>query len=443
MSNYCESAIRAFFIVVASATLVLGCAAQKTSRTLMPTPLGLTLGLQHPGGDFHFACNCAKDEIPVFVVSGRNLEDADDPLNPFGTDRSRRPNLGIAYVTIGEGLTAQELHDETVSNQKNKKAQAEFKRIELAKQPIHIDPWKVKDDFVRHTGNPWVRAIKNQLDRTGRRSVCIFVHGYNTEFIDNTLLAAELYHYLGRQGAVISFEWPSESRLLGYIADKGNATFSTRHFRGMISNIAKECDVESITIIAHSAGSPIVVGAMRELRLLEYDHPPEYVRQKYKLDKVVLAAPDMDLQEFINGVFDGFHELANHVAVYASPKDRALQISAKLYGNERLGRSVGRMADWEKKVLSEVDQIQMIDASQAEKMFGNFLGHSYFHRDPWISSDIGSFIMGRAPQQRGLIKPDGAIFWQFPHDYPDRLRDLITTPIMETMSKMLPTQKRQ
>jgi len=364
-------------------------------------------------------------------------------LDPFGVERSRQPNLGIAYVTIGEGLSVEDLHRETVTSARKKKARAEFKRIELSTQPINIDPWKVKDDVVRHGDNPWVQAIKAQLDKSENRSICIFVHGYNTEFIDNTLLAAEIFHYLGRQGAIVSFEWPSESRLLGYITDKGNATYSTRHFRGMISNVAKECDVDSITIIAHSAGAPIVVGAMREIRLLEHDQPSEYVQQKYKVDNVVLAAPDMDLLEFINGVYDGFHEVAKNVAVYASPKDRALKLAGKLYGNERLGRSVGKLEDWEKNVLGDVQQIQMIDASQAEKMFGNFLGHSYFHRDPWISSDIGSFILGSDPKSRGLIKPEGQIFWQFPKDYPDRLRQLSKHPLTETRTDARPILHQQ
>ena len=388
----------------------------------MPTPLALTLGLQHAGGDFHAACACSENEFPVFIVSGRNVEDASRHPDPFGTDRSRQPNLGIAYVSIGEELTSEELHHDTVSDEGNKKAITRFKRIELSDQPIRTDPWQVKDPVVRLTDHPWVQSLKQHLDQSPSRSVCIFVHGYNTEFVDNTLLAGEIYHYLGRQGAIISYEWPSESKLLGYIADKGNAMYSTRHFRGMLSNIAKECSIDSITIIAHSAGSPIVVRAMHELRLLEQELNPHELQEKYKIESVVLAAPDMDLLQFINSVYDRFYEVAKRVAVYASPKDRALLVSSKLYGNERLGRSVGNLEDWEKEVLGRVDQIYMIDASKAENMFDTFLGHSYFHRDPWISSDIGLHILGKHPSERGLERQDGEIFWRFPLDYPNRLK---------------------
>lgn len=170
---------------------------------------------------------------------------------------------------------------------------------------------------------------------------------------------------------------------------------------------------------------------MREIRRLEYDLPAEEVQRKYKIENVVLAAPDMDLLEFINGVYDRFYQVAKNVAVYASPKDRALVVSGKLYGNERLGHAVGKIEDWEKDVLGRVSQLQMIDATIAEDAFGSFLGHSYFHRDPWVSSDIGSYIPGRSPQERGLVRPAGEIFWQFPPNYPERLKQIIDSHPVE------------
>lgn len=293
--------------------------------------------------------------------------------------------------------------------------------MELSPQPIKVDPWLIKDDVVRHDGNPWVQALKRQLDQTDNRNVCIFVHGYNASFIKNTLLAAEIFHYTGRQGAMVSFEWPSESSVFGYLADKGNATYSTRHFRGLIANLAKEVEIDSITIIAHSAGSPIVVNALRELRLLEHDLSAEDVREKYHIGRVVLAAPDMDLMAFVNAIHDRFFELAEGIAVYASPNDKSLGLSQVLYDEKRLGRSVGRLEDWEKQVLLAAENIEMIDASLADKQWGTFLGHSYFHRDPWVSSDIGAFMLRKLPESRELVREPGEVFWNFPRDYPDRL----------------------
>ena len=412
-------------VIVAAAC---GCAARKISRELMPTPLALTLDVPHPGGDFIAGCQCANEPIPVYVMSGRKVEDPERMLDPFGNERSHIPSLGVAYVTVGANLTPEQLHSETTGDKKRKKARVVFDRFELSKAPLNLDPWRVKDSVVRYQDNPWVQAINAQLNHSDGRNVTIFVHGYNTQFIDNTLIAAEIFHYMGRKGAMVSFEWPSESRLLGYIQDKGNAAYSTRHFRALISNIAKECSVDSITIIAHSAGTPIVVNALRELRLLEFDLSAQELQAKYAIGRIVLAAPDMDLMAFTNAVQDRFYELTTGVAVYASPKDRALGLSEKLYGSSRLGRSVGKIEPFEQKLLQHASAIELVDASVAEKEFGSALGHSYFFRDPWVSSDIGSFILGRSPDDRGLVKPQGnQVFWEFPKDYPEQLKQRIET----------------
>ena len=403
---------------------VAGCVQSKYSHRLMPTPLGITAGLPYPGSDAKDSTSRVSESVPVFVVSGRRVEPGKKGLDPFGSERSHRPVLGVAQVKIGEGLSPDELREETMTPREKKKAMVEFSKIELTPWSTEVSPWRVKDDVPRHRDNPWVQAVNQQLEETGSRHATIFVHGYNTEFVDNTMLAAEVYHYLGRQGAMISFEWPSESSLLGYMADKGNATYSTRHFRALVSNLAKECDVDQITILAHSAGSPIVVNALREIRMLEFELTPLEIQKKYGVHRVVLAAPDMDMMAFINAVHDRFYEVSGSVAVYASTRDRALELSQWLYGNTRLGRAVGHLEPWESQVLKGVPAIQMVDASVAEERHRNLLGHGYFHRDPWVSSDIGAFIMGRLPTDRGLVRTEGEVFWQFPKDFPERLTAL-------------------
>ena len=407
--------------------VTFGCAAsRKLSRRLMPTPVALTLGIPQPGGDFIAGCDCASDKFPVFVISGRNVEDKCDPINPFGDERSATPTLGVAYVQVGAGLTPAELLAETLTDKKHKRAKVTYDRIELDKTPLPDDPWQVRDDTIRFQDNSWVKAVKAQMNSTGSQTATIYVHGYNTDYIDNTLIAGEIYHYMGRQGAMMSFEWPSESKLLGYIPDKANANASTHQFRALISNIARECNIDSITIVAHSAGCPIVVNAIRELRLLEYDLTAEQIQDKYRVGRVVLAAPDMDLRTFENAVYDRFYEATTGVAVYASPRDRALKFSERLNGSSRLGRSVGELTEREQKVFLRVPQVEMIDASIAEQQFGTLVGHSYFQRDPWVSSDIGSFLLGRTPTQRGLTRTaDEPVFWQFEEDYPDRLKQLL------------------
>jgi len=161
----------------------LGCAKQKLSRELMPTPVALTLNIPHPGGDFRDCSRCADEAIPVFVMSGRNVEDPNRKRDPFSNERAHVPMLGTAYVKVGEGLSPEELHEETISEKLRKRAKVVFKGFQLDETPLEVDPWRVKDNVVRYQGSPWVQAIRAQMELTKTRHVTIFVHGYNTEFM--------------------------------------------------------------------------------------------------------------------------------------------------------------------------------------------------------------------------------------------------------------------
>lgn len=105
-------------LIISSVAFSTGCAPKK--RTLMPTPIGIVAGLPYPGhdsSDFQ-----TTEDVPVFILSGRNVHEDEDRVNPFGNGRSRNPKLGIAYVKIGEGLTAEELREETLTDRAKKKS---------------------------------------------------------------------------------------------------------------------------------------------------------------------------------------------------------------------------------------------------------------------------------------------------------------------------------
>ncbi len=398
-----------------------GIAPQPGTTRLAPTPIGLVAGIPLPLDKVK--SEELTEQIPVFIVSSRNIEEKKHNVDPFGNKRNRHesPNLAVGYVNIGEGMTSEEIVAETISERRRKKARVELAKVDVHPKFENINLWEMDTTDGERNSHSWTNALRAQLDKSTSRQVVVFVHGYNTHLITNTEQSAEIFHYLGRQGAVINFEWPSQGKLLGYIQDKGNAEQSTRLFRGMLSSLATGVDASSITVIAHSAGNPIVVNALKELRLLENNATREELRAKYRINRVVLAAPDMDVMTFFNAVFDRFHEVAGGVAVYASPNDKALKLSSLLFADDRLGRSIGKLEDWEQKVLSGLDEIEMIDVSRPDGLYGSPFGHEYFYRNPWVSSDIGAFMFGRSPETRGLVRSEtDENFWNFPEDYVER-----------------------
>jgi esterase/lipase superfamily enzyme len=229
---------------------------------------------------------------------------------------------------------------------------------------------------------------------------------------------------------VVSFAWPSRHAILGYNADTANAAYATRQFRQLLGFLADNTDARTIHIIAHSAGAPVSIHALRELRLMHHGLPRERLLERFRIGHLVLAAPDMDLMGFFAAREDGFHEVARRVTFYANRTDRALSLSRWLSHQDRLGDSVGNLHAWELEAIHHFEHTEAVDVSNAERRFGDLLGHSYYQRDPWVSGDVALLLRhGLAPHERGLVRdPDSPGFWTFPADYPERLARVRTDP---------------
>jgi len=399
-----------FFTVFIAVLLGAGCSspfATPGKTVLAPTPISLIHG-KH--GEYHFEKDELGKSVPVFICSSRNLAPDADRVDPFGNKRSDElvPYLAIAQVSIGQNTTPEIVLAETINEVKRKKTKVKMGSVTMYDSP-KLTPFSSTEEKKREFGkNIWLKKLAAEMQKSDRKELTIFVHGYNTSLVENTELLGEMHHYAGRQGAVINYEWPSAGKLLGYFKDKGNAEHSTRLFRSFVSRVGLMTGAESVRIIAHSAGNPIVVNALA----------------KYKISQVVLAAPDMDSMRFMNAVFDRFFEMASNVTVYAYPKDKALAVSGKLFGTNRVGSALEKMTDWEKETLKQAANLQMVDVTLPQKQYGSLLGHGYFHRDPWVSSDIllGASISDAA--DRGLQKSKEGVFWEFSQDYPDQLKAL-------------------
>ncbi len=276
--------------------------------------------------------------------------------------------------------------------------------------------------------------LTTQLTDAGE--VYVYVHGYNTRFEHNAAFAASLRHYLGRRGPAIVYAWPSRGKLFGYFEDKGNAEFSVRHFRELMVYLASLDGVKRIHVVAHSAGCPIVVNALTELRLRhEARHIPAftnaYFRARTRIGRVVLAAPDMDLMAFIQSGRDGFSDLPESLCIYISAQDNALFLSSELFGQPRLGRDLLNLTQQQRNRLLSAGRSHAVDALGAQAHFPSLLGHSYYHQNPWVFSDLLVFLAtGLEPADRGLTSERADRIYTFPTDYEERLpalREAYTT----------------
>ena len=250
-------------------------------------------------------------------------------------------------------------------------------------------------------------------------------------FFENpVLVSAELWHFLGYQGAFIAYAWPSTPSKFAYIKDSDTSDGYARNFRLFLEYLAAETAVENIHVIGYSNGTRLVTRAMEQIALKNFARTAEEIRADIPLKNVILVGSDLDRGVFDNYIADGIAKTTDHLSVYMSNYDKALGVSQFLTRRQRLGQMFGdvegEMTRSGKQAMRDYqDRISFINVSDAEgSQTGN--GHGYFRSSPWASSDVLMTIYyGLRPKQRGLVEQADIPVYEFPPDYIKRLWDSI------------------
>ncbi len=418
--------IKCVLVLVAALPTLGGC-----QTVLMKTPAVVAAGRVDPFQ--HVVPEWQHNRAPVFVASTRTVSGKSDPARFFTNDRSREVQLGLATVEIGPGMTWEELIQESLAEKRRQNPELKVTAYE-AFGPLWTTAWPPDYHFHRDWSAPgvdrepaerFVKALEEVLAASHRKQITIFVHGFNTEFGGNLEIASEFWHYMSRDDVMMSFDWPSKGSVFSYQVDKANANFAIRQFRRLLEFVAAATSASRINIIAHSAGNPVVVEALRQLSLIYYDVDDDEARRRSKIGRVVLAAPDMDLDAALSAEVDGAARVTQDLAVYASREDNALGLSGDIFGDIRLGRSIGKLSPEERAALITTHS-QWIDVTAAQQRAPSFLGHSYFHQSPWVASDIILFLrLGASPEERGLVRDEKTGFLTFPDDYEKQLPEIV------------------
>jgi len=407
--------------------LVGACTQGPYTIDLMPVPVIYEDGTIDP-----FAGDRRIDESRhpgIFYATLRPPAEADGP--PYYLDqRGDVLRLGRARVSMGvEGMTWRDAA--TVSLQKDRPADYKL-HVES------IEEFGVLGETVTPFSDPALRdapeaigdrrfldALESELADSRQRDIFIFVHGYKVPFSDPALVAAELWHFLGYEGAFIAFSWPSTPSAWAYFADSNTASVSAYGFRKFLRFLARESSVRRIHILGYSAGTGLVTQTLHQMALLARNAKDPGSVASNKLGHVVLLGSDVDRN--LMGVYldDHLMSVIESLEIYLSDTDFALDTSAWIFGGRRTGQmwAEGEMKPAVKEYLLGQDDIRLIDVTDAEgAATGN--GHGYFRKSPWASSDILFLLRyGTHPAGRGLIRNEGEPVWNFPPDYPDRVQE--------------------
>jgi esterase/lipase superfamily enzyme len=350
----------------------------------------------------------------------------------YSAERCRETSFGVCTVQMGEADTTwDELVQASRTSERAKplplavtsidergRYPAQGPAVNVAGRwtddPVYLAKCEEKNQALHAT-------LSEQLAKTPRKELIIFVHGYNNSFDSAAFRAAQLWHFAGRGGVPVMFSWPAGSSgiLQGYTRDRESGEFANPHLKHFLRTLASCSEVQKIHLVAHSRGTDVLATAIRELHI-ECRGGGKDTRTELKLGQMILAAPDIDLDVFIERFSEdrlGF--VPERLTIYASPGDKAIGLSNWLFGSRRrigqvMFRDLGAdFADAAKHhpVMSVVDV-----RAETDKR-----GHGYFLSSPAALSDVILVLRDqRAPgAEHGRPLNDSPHgFWELRDGYP-------------------------
>ena len=418
--------LRGCFLFMLTAAL-LACSSNKpVTIDLMTAPAMYREGVFDPFVDSNLID--ADDELEVFYATDR-VPHQTPGLSPYYTqNRGHVLRLGQATIQLGDGgYTWDEARQISLLKNRSGKYPLQVDEVEelgaLHASHSRFDGVDAPGDM-NWGDEAFAAAINERLASTRVDDIYIYVHGYKVHFDNPILVSAELWHFLGYQGAVIAYSWPSTPSAFAYAKDLETTEYTARNFRRLLKFLADHTDAARIHIVGYSAGTRVVLKALYQLAMQHPGVGAATLAERYRIGQVLIIGSDYDRDVFIADVEEDLLNVPKRMTVYRSETDRALSLSSFLLARRRLGEIEPGEGLSQKDLdrLSVDRQIDLINVSDAEAA-AQGKGHNYFRQSPWVSSDVLTTLRYQlSPAQRGLLRNHGDATWRFPSDYPERLR---------------------
>jgi esterase/lipase superfamily enzyme len=233
----------------------------------------------------------------------------------------------------------------------------------------------------------------------------VYVHGFATPFQTALKRTAQLKYDLAFKGPVVLFSWPSSGNLMAYTADAANAEWSEALLDSFLADFMRINTIREVTVIAFSMGAKATMAALAKAT----DAP---LGQTKKLQNIVLAAPDIDKDVFVRDLLPKLlpklRRSNGRITLYASEKDRALELSRTVNSAQRLGSL--------KPIPAIAAGLDTIDATRVDT---SIVGHAYYGDNRSVLSDLHYLINRQMPpDQRATLRAVAAgtgKYWAFAH----------------------------
>jgi esterase/lipase superfamily enzyme len=246
------------------------------------------------------------------------------------------------------------------------------------------------------TEEEFVSGVNATVGKLQHGDAFVFIHGFNVTFSAAVMRAAQLAADFQFPGAPIVYSWSSRGEVTSYEIDANSVDLTRDRLVRFLEDVLQRTGAQRIHLVAHSMGNRALVAALRVIA--EKGNGTRFAN-------VVLAAPDVNRQNFIEQLAAPIAKVANRVTLYASADDRALWASQRFGGYARLGQAGSH--------LTVVPGMDTVDASGIDT---SRLSHSYFGEKNIVLNDIAyTLFHGAPPEGRKLSRVDSNLgtHWSF------------------------------
>jgi len=394
---------------------------------LMPPPVGL----QVDSTLFNLSEENKDDNLLyTFYATNRIPFEKLDSSTGYTIFPSDTLEIGFIVYSVsmgGYGMSWDDFYEQSLKKKRGKK-------LLLSREFIREGAQYHKEDDLT-LASPRAQGFFDRLNRAIAASfdkdITIYVHGANSNFYRATAQGAQFFHYTGHNSIILTFSWPSAENLLKYKTDVLHAKKTIPAFARLVTILATHTKARHINIIAYSAGAQVAAPGLASLRDLHPTIPAAELKKRLRIGEVYFAAPDTAFQPFIERYLK-FKDIVGRTTINLNRKDSILRFAAFQDGVSRLGRpDTTDLSQEESKLVIaalETPQLNVLDVgdSEALKLGG---AHDSWYSHPWVSNDLLALLIFNAdPEERGLVSrysEYGAKLYYFPHDYEERIRQLI------------------
>lgn len=409
-------------ISIFTTLLITGCSSHKT-LTLMPTPV-----LYQDSSIDPFAHLSPAQQITttqVFFATNRAPKFTEGRLK-YGNVLDSNIHLGKATISMGATNNDWDtLYKTSLSIEKSEPIPIKVDKI-IEQAVISGKPTRSYTNLTPQLQN-FLDAVNAELAEALDKEIMIYVHGTKVDFSNSTILTAEIDHFAGRDFIGFAFAWPSHQNILSYLlgTDVRRALDSSPALENLIIFLSENTAAEHINILSYSAGGKVSSKALYELRQTFNELDSKQLKDKFRLGSVVYAAADVEVDIFLERL-PAISEMAEQVVITVSDNDNALKAAKRYMGGDyRAGTLEAEEIEEDFIVRKHLSNVEIIDVSYGKDVRGfDIIGHHYWYRHPWMSSDI-IFLMRTdlPPHRRGLSEAELEGIWYLSDDYPEKIRE--------------------